>query len=48
MFWLLGTYKIQLCFISKYVEKFMGLGSKEEYNPNTSISEEFLRENGFF
>jgi len=26
----------------------MGLGSKEEYNPNTSISEEFLRENGFF
>ena len=34
--------------ISKYVEKLMGLGSKEEYNPNTSISEEFLRENGFF
>ena len=42
------TVNLECDVISKYVEKFMGLGSKEEYNPNTSISEEFLRENGFF
>ncbi|WP_195999486.1 riboflavin synthase [Clostridium sp. 1001271B_151109_B4] len=42
------TVNLECDVISKYVEKLMGFASKEEYNPNTSISEEFLRENGFF
>ena len=34
--------------ISKYVEKIMELSKKEENKKNTLLTEDFLRENGFF
>ena len=40
------TVNIECDVIGKYVEKLLGLASKEE-SKKSSISEEFLRENGF-
>lgn len=42
------TVNLECDVISKYVEKLMGLEPKEEYKKNESLSEAFLRENGFF
>ena len=42
------TVNLECDVISKYVEKLMGLTTKEENKKNTSLTEDFLRENGFF
>lgn len=41
------TVNLECDVISKYVEKLMGLSPKVE-NSKTSITEDFLKENGFF
>lgn len=42
------TVNLECDVISKYVEKLMRLATKEENKKNTSLTEDFLRENGFF
>ena len=42
------TVNLECDVISKYIEKLMGLNTKEENKKNTSLTEDFLRENGFF
>lgn len=42
------TVNLECDVISKYVEKLMGLTTKEENKKNTLLTEDFLRENGFF
>ena len=42
------TVNLECDMISKYVEKLMGLATKEENKKNTLLTEDFLRENGFF
>lgn len=42
------TVNLECDVISKYVEKLMGLTTKEENKKNTLLTEDFLKENGFF
>ena len=42
------TVNLECDVISKYVEKIMELSKKEENKKNTLLTEDFLRENGFF
>ena len=42
------TVNLECDVISKYVEKVMELSKKEENKKNTLLTEDFLRENGFF
>ena len=42
------TVNLECDVISKYVEKLMGLESKKEEKNTSSITEEFLKSNGFF
>ena len=42
------TVNLECDMISKYVEKIMELSKKEENKKNTLLTEDFLRENGFF
>lgn len=42
------TVNLECYVISKYVEKLMGLTTKEENKKNTLLTEDFLKENGFF
>ena len=42
------TVNLECDVISKYVEKLMRLATKEENKKNTSLTEDFLRANGFF
>ena len=42
------TVNLECDVISKYVEKVMEFSKKEENKKNTLLTEDFLRENGFF
>ena len=42
------TVNLECDVISKYVEKLMGLTTKEENKKNTLLTEDFLKQNGFF
>ena len=42
------TVNLECDVISKYDEKLMGLTTKEENKKNTLLTEDFLKENGFF
>lgn len=42
------SVNIECDMIGKYVEKLLGLGNKQEKPKSSSISEDFLKANGFF
>ena len=42
------TVNLECDVISKYVEKFMGLAPMDKCNESISITEDFLKSNGFF
>lgn len=42
------TVNLECDVISKYVEKLMGFAPMDKYNESASITEEFLKINGFF